>query len=74
VRAVFESGALRVEVRDEGVGGARLQDSSGLLGLHDRAAALGGELRVDSPPGGGTVVAATLPIPRWSGQAAITGA
>ncbi|MEA2306452.1 MAG: hypothetical protein QOH43_3732 [Solirubrobacteraceae bacterium] len=74
VRAVIESGALRVEVRDEGVGGARLQDSSGLLGLHDRAAALGGELRVDSPPGGGTVVAATLPIPRWSGQAAITGA
>jgi signal transduction histidine kinase len=74
VRAVIESGALRVEVRDEGVGGARLQDSSGLLGLHDRAAALGGELRVDSPPGGGTVVAATLPIPRSSGQAAITGA
>jgi signal transduction histidine kinase len=74
VRAFVAAGALRVEVRDDGVGGARLEESSGLLGLHDRASALGGELRVDSPPGGGTVVAATLPIPGSSGRAAITGA
>jgi signal transduction histidine kinase len=63
VTAVVEAGALHVEVRDDGVGGAQLDGSSGLLGLHDRAAALGGELRVESPEGGGTVVAATLPIP-----------
>jgi signal transduction histidine kinase len=33
-----------------------------MLGLRDRASALGGELRVESPPGEGTVVAAVLPI------------
>jgi signal transduction histidine kinase len=33
-----------------------------LLGLGDRAAALGGRLWVDSPPGGGTVVTAHLPL------------
>jgi signal transduction histidine kinase len=59
----LEGGVLALEVRDDGVGGARSEGSSGLLGLRDRAAALDGELRVDSPPGAGTVVAATLPIP-----------
>ncbi|HYZ30421.1 MAG TPA: GAF domain-containing protein [Thermoleophilaceae bacterium] len=54
---------FRLEVRDDGVGGARFDGSSGLLGLHDRAAALNGELYVDSPPGEGTVIAARLPIP-----------
>jgi signal transduction histidine kinase len=63
VTARIDAGALHIEVQDDGVGGARLERSSGLLGLQDRAAALGGELRVASPPGGGTVLAATLPIP-----------
>ncbi|MCW3066889.1 MAG: hypothetical protein JWN32_4061 [Solirubrobacterales bacterium] len=62
VKAVVEGGALHVEVRDDGAGGARLDGSSGLLGLYDRAAAVDGELTVESPPNGGTVVAATLPI------------
>jgi signal transduction histidine kinase len=62
VRAFVDRGALHVEVRDDGIGGARVNGSSGLLGLHDRAAALGGELDVESPQGRGTVVAATLPI------------
>jgi signal transduction histidine kinase len=48
------------EIRDDGVGGARWDGSSGLLGLRDRAAALAGELRVQTPAGEGTVVAATL--------------
>ncbi|RKQ86870.1 histidine kinase [Solirubrobacter pauli] len=52
---------LHVRVSDDGVGGARVAGSSGLLGLQDRAAALDGTLRVTSPPGGGTVVEATLP-------------
>jgi signal transduction histidine kinase len=64
IMAVVDSGALCVEVRDDGVGGARLEGSSGLLGLHDRAAAIGGELRVESPQGAGTIVAARLPIPK----------
>jgi signal transduction histidine kinase len=54
---------LEVEVRDDGVGGARLDGSYGLMGLKDRAAAMNGELRVESPPGRGTSITATLPIP-----------
>jgi signal transduction histidine kinase len=50
-----------VEVRDDGVGGAD-PDGHGLLGMTDRVTALGGRLRVDSPAGGGTLVAATLPL------------
>ncbi|MCW3013287.1 MAG: putative two-component histidine kinase [Solirubrobacterales bacterium] len=64
IAAVVDGGVLRLEVRDDGVGGARSDGSSGLLGLRDRAGALNGELRVDSPPGEGTVIAATLPIQR----------
>jgi signal transduction histidine kinase len=63
ISAVVEDHILRLEVRDDGVGGARLDGSTGLLGLQDRAAALNGELRVESPPGGGTVVTARLPVP-----------
>jgi signal transduction histidine kinase len=60
--AVVDHGVLRLEVRDDGVGGAGSNGGSGLLGLRDRAAALNGDLRVESPPGEGTVVSATLPI------------
>jgi signal transduction histidine kinase len=63
IGAVVDRGVLWLEVRDDGVGGARSDGSSGLMGLRDRAAALDGELRVESPPGEGTLVAATLPIP-----------
>jgi signal transduction histidine kinase len=63
ITVVVDGGVLALEVRDDGVGGARSDASSGLLGLSDRAGAVNGELRVDSPPGEGTVVAATLPIP-----------
>jgi signal transduction histidine kinase len=44
---------LRLAVRDDGVGGARTDGSSGLLGLHDRAAALNGVLRIESAPARG---------------------
>ncbi|MDA0159946.1 GAF domain-containing protein [Solirubrobacter ginsenosidimutans] len=60
--ATIDGSVLRVAVRDDGVGGARCDASTGLLGLRDRAAAHNGELRVVSPPGRGTLVAATLPI------------
>ncbi len=53
-------GALVVEVGDDGAGGASL-DGSGLRGLSDRVAALGGELEVTSPPGGGTRLRAVIP-------------
>ena len=62
VKAVVQDGVLLVEVSDDGVGGAQANGSAGLLGLSDRAAALDGELRIESPLGRGTTVTATLPI------------
>jgi signal transduction histidine kinase len=62
VHAGFDGSALLVEVRDDGVGGAN-RDGAGLVGLDDRVAALGGALRVESPPGRGTLIAATFPVP-----------
>jgi signal transduction histidine kinase len=61
VTASIDDSVLRLDVRDDGVGGAR-RDGSGLVGLDDRVAALGGELRLESPPGGGTRITATLPL------------
>jgi signal transduction histidine kinase len=52
---------LDIDVRDDGIGGAD-PDGRGLLGLNDRVTALGGRLDVESPPGGGTLLTATLPI------------
>src|SRR3954468_24849475 len=62
VRAQVDDGVLRVEIRDDGAGGARLEGSTGLMGLNDRVAALDGRLEVKSPPGEGTLIAATLPL------------
>ena len=61
--ADVDGGVLRLSIRDDGVGGARPGGGSGLQGLRDRAAAVSGGLRIESPPGEGTVIAATLPIP-----------
>jgi signal transduction histidine kinase len=63
VTAAVEDGVLRIEVRDDGEGGAHVEGSSGLIGLLDRAAAMDGDVRVDSPLGAGTVVVATVPLP-----------
>ena len=52
---------LVVTVADDGVGGADAGSGSGLTGLQDRVAALGGRLTVTSPPGGGTTVTAEIP-------------
>jgi signal transduction histidine kinase len=61
VSAHVEDGALRIRVRDDGVGGAR-PNGSGLVGIADRLASLDGRLRVESLPGGGTLVAADIPL------------
>lgn len=52
---------LRVEVTDNGHGGARRGEGSGLQGIADRLAALGARLHVDSPSGGGTRIRTVLP-------------
>jgi signal transduction histidine kinase len=61
VTAHIEDGTLQVQVRDDGVGGARA-DGSGLLGLADRLAVLDGRLDVESRADGGTLVAAAIPF------------
>jgi len=62
VTARVEDGELRIEVCDDGVGGARGDHTSGLGGLEDRVSALGGRLVLESPPGEGTRVCAQLPV------------
>jgi signal transduction histidine kinase len=59
-----EASELRVEIADDGRGGADLSagNGSGLRGLADRVEALGGRLAVFSPPGAGTTVRAVLPL------------
>ncbi len=54
-------GWLRVVVSDDGLGGATPSLGSGIIGLQDRVAALGGRMALDSPPGGGTRVRADFP-------------
>jgi signal transduction histidine kinase len=61
VTATVGDGMLSVTVRDDGTGGADPY-GHGLVGMRDRAAALGGRLEIDSPVGAGTVLAATLPL------------
>jgi signal transduction histidine kinase len=54
--------ALLLDVVDDGVGGASLSAGTGLRGVADRVEALGGSLRVESPPGGGTRLSVELPL------------
>jgi signal transduction histidine kinase len=53
---------LLVVVADDGVGGADPGRGTGLIGLQDRVEALGGTFAVHSPPGGGTMVRAEVPL------------
>ena len=60
VGAHVDAGWLRLEIADDGVGGAD-PGGAGLRGLVDRIAATDGTLTVWTPPGGGTVVEVTIP-------------
>jgi PAS domain S-box-containing protein len=61
VRIERDDGLARIEVADDGVGGAGKGGGSGLRGLADRVEALGGRLALDSPVGQGTTVRAEIP-------------
>jgi signal transduction histidine kinase len=70
VVVAHERESVSVEVRDDGKGGADTT-GSGIVGLRDRAEALGGSLTIESPPGGGTTIRAALPIAgasQWSSR------
>lgn len=61
IRLARHGDALVVEVRDEGRGGADPVRGTGLTGLADRVAAVGGRLLLSSPAGGPTLVRVELP-------------
>ena len=61
VTARREANQLTIEVRDDGIGGARVTPGGGLAGLTDRVEALDGRLTVSSPGGGPTVVHVEVP-------------
>jgi signal transduction histidine kinase/uncharacterized protein YhfF len=64
-RVVQRQREIVAEIWDDGAGGARPERGTGLLGLGDRIAALGGTLRVISPFGEGTRLIATIPLAPW---------
>jgi signal transduction histidine kinase len=62
VELELADGLLRLQVRDDGIGGADPLRGTGLLGLRDRIQALGGTFDVHSPVGGGTTVTCKIPV------------
>jgi PAS domain S-box-containing protein len=64
---------IQVEVSDDGIGGASIETGSGLRGLSDRVAALGGSLRMISPPQTGTLLRAELPFEPKPSAAKVQG-
>ena len=71
VVVAWEAGELSVEVEDDGVGFvpadmSRLRSAGrhGLANLYDRVEAVGGTIKIESSPGHGTAVAATIPTDR----------
>jgi signal transduction histidine kinase len=67
VSVVSDAAGVRASVADDGVGGAALGRSSGLIGLVDRIEALGGRFALESPVGRGTMISIELPLgSRWT--------
>jgi signal transduction histidine kinase len=62
IAVTVSGGRVRVEIADDGVGGADLARGSGLRGLTDRVEAFGGTLPVESAPGHGTRLVAEIPL------------
>jgi signal transduction histidine kinase len=62
VKSRVEDGVLRIEVRDNGTGGAKPGRGSGLIGLRDRVETLGGRIDIVSPKGAGTCLRIEIPV------------
>ena len=62
IRAELDGNWVRLDVTDDGIGGATLGKGFGLQGMVDRAEAAGGHLELKSPSGGPTAVAVRLPV------------
>ena len=67
ISARQREGWLELSVSDDGRGGAVASSGSGLTGLVDRVEAVGGTIRIESPPGLGTAVQVKLPIKSTQG-------
>ena len=61
IRIQHASGLLRIEVADDGVGGADPQQGTGLQGVERRLGTFDGIMAVSSPPGGPTMVVMEVP-------------
>ena len=61
LEAVHVPGLLRLRVSDDGAGGARAGQGSGLAGLAERLRTVDGRMEISSPPGGPTVVTIEMP-------------
>ena len=61
VAARVTDGRLHLRIVDDGAGGADPTRGSGLTGLRQRVASVDGELTIESPPGGPTVLEAVIP-------------
>nr|WP_296769226.1 GAF domain-containing sensor histidine kinase [Rhodococcus sp. (in: high G+C Gram-positive bacteria)] len=73
ISASVSGGQLHLTVSDDGCGGADMSAGSGLLGLHDRVAAVGGTLNVASADGEGTCLRVAVDLPAPTGRAGTTG-
>ena len=70
---IESAGRALIRVSDDGTGGADFAHGTGLLGLKDRAEALGGRITLHSPPGAGTNLRVELPLtPTTSGDTPTT--
>ena len=67
VRATASGESLRIEIFDDGAGGAVERPGSGLEGLRDRAEAVGGTMELVSPAGAGTRIVVAIPASKASG-------
>jgi signal transduction histidine kinase len=61
IRAAYSAGLLRIEVSDDGAGGASPADGTGLRGVERRLGTFDGVLAISSPPGGPTIVVIEVP-------------